>query len=392
MEEPSAPEEAFGPTLESAPPHHVTDSHRRSSSSSASFSRRSIIVPDSQWSASSTAANHRGGQVASDPVEPASVPDEDPAGKSSLEGLSDAGLRQAVAAALVEACAGQLGDIDWFRTGWQRGGALTGYALWYDEQGGQQPVVVKAPVPAAERRWLLRLQGEEPVVPRVYASGLSLGPYDLAWVVMERLPFGPVDGSWGAEGFDLVAEAAGRFYGVASRYPVEGKSREQDWEAVTKLARERVKTHKISQGQRWKEVLKKASKKLSKWIELWRSRPREEWGHGDLHLGNAMTRSPAPDGPALLFDFALTRRGHWVEDAVYFEHLFWARPDRLEGRNLCKLVSQARKAQGLPVGSDWAQLAAVRRAFLAISVPADLEHHSDPAQLDAALAVLEQQM
>jgi len=218
--------------------------------------------------------------------------------------------------------------------------------------------------------------------------------YDQGWLeqLTQRYAYHAARSRLAEQGFDLVAEAAGRFYGVASRYPVEGKSREQDWEAVTKLARERVKTHKISQGQRWKEVLKKASKKLSKWIELWRSRPREDWCHGDLHLGNAMTRSPAPDGPALLFDFALTRRGHWVEDAVYFEHLFWARPDRLEGRNLCKLVSQARKAQGLPVGSDWAQLAAVRRAFLAISVPADLEHHSDPAQLDAALAVLEQQM
>src|SRR5690606_21050581 len=113
------------------------------------------------------------------------------------------------------------------------------------------------------------------------------------------------------------------------------------------------------------------------------------WCHGDLHLANAMTRDAPPNGPAVLFDFAKARVGHWVQDAIYFEHLFWARPQRLKGRKLAKHIAHERKRLGLPVDPDWARLAEVYRSLLAMATPAVLDHDGDPVHLQACLSILE---
>src|SRR5690606_35892481 len=133
--------------------------------------------------------------------------------------------------ALRKACDHRLSAINWFRTDWQRGGALTGYAS-YETDAGVKPVVVKLPVPPRERQWLVRLQNDADVVPVVYAHGQTIGPYDIAWVVMERLPFGPLGAAWQGGAFDLLLEAAGRFYQAASRTPVDAQSlrHEKDWQ------------------------------------------------------------------------------------------------------------------------------------------------------------------
>ena len=69
----------------------------------------------------------------------------------------------------------------------------------------------------------------------------------------------------------------------------------------------------------------------------------------------------------VLIDFARARPGHWVEDAVYFEHLFWSRRAALGGRKPCSLVARRRKQTGLPVDENWPQLASIRRAMLALT-------------------------
>jgi hypothetical protein len=92
----------------------------------------------------------------------------------------------------------------------------------------------------------------------------------------------------------------------------------------------------------------------------------------------------------VLLDFALVRPGHWVEDAVYFEHLFWCCPDRLHGRKPCRQIAHARKELGLNGHEDWARLAEIRRSLLAIAAPTDPETLNNPPQMEASLAVLEQ--
>ncbi len=294
----------------------------------------------------------------------------------------------AVAPVLQQVCNNCLKDLHWFRTDWQRGGALTGYAAWRNG-GPEREVVVKLPVPPVELKWLRRLQDAGDVAPRLYAGGEELGGYDIAWVVMERLPHGPLGEQWGGGEFDLLVEAAGRFYKATAEHPLEGRPREIDWEKALDTARRHVREHSLEHEQRWAHALKQAHKKIKHWLEVWRDRPIEDWCHGDLHLANAMTRKPAPGGPAVLFDFAESRPGSWVEDAVYLEHLFWARRDRLHGRKLCKQLAHERKALGLHNDADWPRLAEIKRALLAMSTPAVLRHDGNPRHVAAALEVLE---
>ena len=102
-----------------------------------------------------------------------------------------------------------------------------------------------------------------------------------------------------------------------------------------------------------------------------------------------MTRTPAPDGPALLLDFAEVEPGHWLEDAIYFEHIYWGAKDRLAGRKLTRAIARRRRELGLAVESDWAELARVKRALLATTTPALLDAEGDPRHVHAALDVLE---
>ncbi|MCC7204964.1 MAG: phosphotransferase [Phycisphaeraceae bacterium] len=305
------------------------------------------------------------------------------------EGPADRPLGAALAPVLEEACHGRLHDLHWFRTDWQRGGAMTGYARYHHEDGTDISVVVKLPIPPRELTWLRRLQPHGHVAPQLIQSGDSLGGYDFAWVVMERLPHGPLGTSWGGKEFDLLVHAVGQFYHASFAYPLEGTPKRVDWEAAYDKARKNVGLHSLPNDQQWNKALKKVHKKFKEWAKIWEERPIDGWVHGDLHLRNAMTRDPAPAGPAVLLDFAETRPGHWVEDAVYFEHLYWAQKERLAGRKLCRLIAHQRKDLGLPVDPDWAQLADVRRGLLAVTTPAVLAAEGDPRHLQAVLEVLE---
>ena len=293
---------------------------------------------------------------------------------------------------LRRACGDRLSSVRWFRTEWQHGGALTGYATYQDDENVQQDVVVKLPVKPNECRWLLRLQSTADVVPRVYANGDNLNGYDMAWVIMEHLPHGPLSASWNGQEFDLIVEAAGRFYTAASHFPVDAKPPEEDWLETLARSRDWVRSHKPEHEKRWSKALKQAQRKLDDWLTIWSDRPTDQWCHGDLHLANAMTRHPAPQGPAVLLDFALTHAGHWVEDAVYFEHQYWSRREKLEGRKLCRMLAKRRKELGLPVEKDWSQWASVRRALLAIRCTAIRRFRQDPRHLLACLSILEKEI
>lgn len=302
---------------------------------------------------------------------------------------ADAPFGASLEPVLRKACDERLSAINWFRTDWQRGGALTGYATYRDADGVDAPVVVKLPVPFVELDWLRRLQDADGLVPRLFAHGVELGAYDIAWVVMERLKHGPLGQAWNGHEFDLLANAAGRFYRAASAIPIAGEAPRRDWEKVLNLSRENVKEHDVAHEQRWSSALKRARKTIREWTAEWDGRACDDWCHGDLHLGNAMSRSAAPTGPAVLFDFAKVHRGNWVEDAVYFEHLFWARRHRLAGRKLCSQIAHERKRHGLFVDPNWPRLASIKRALLAMSVPANLDLNGDPQHVQACLEVLE---
>jgi phosphotransferase family enzyme len=287
-------------------------------------------------------------------------------------------------------CEGRLSQVGWFRTDWQRGGAVTGYATYRDDDGVDRPVVVKMPVPPCELQWMSALQRFDDVVPTVFASGGVLGGYDMAWLVMERLAFGPLGSAWEGREFDLLIESIGRFYQAAGEFPTHKDHYEsRDWDGIYEHARRSVRDHALPEGQRWGKALKKAHRKYKEWVTVWNDRPMEHWCHGDLHLGNAMTRRQPPEGPAVLFDLAKICVSHWVQDGVYLEHLYWGRPGDLGGHKLCKELAHHRKKIGLPVDAGWADLAQAKRALLAMSVPAKLDLDGNADYVHGALQVLE---
>lgn len=307
---------------------------------------------------------------------------------------------------LRRACDGRLSAVNWFRTDWQRGGALTGTATYTDDRGIAREVVVKLPVPPCEQQWLAALQSyasageaagkddagdeiDEPLVPRLYAHGSVLNGYDLAWVAMEHLPHGPLGSGWGGKEFDLLIAAVVRFYAAGADFPLTGEPMRRDWNQLLDKSRQAVRDKAMPEPQRWSKALKKAQRKFKQWVDLWEDRPIDGWCHGDLHLANALSREPAPAGPAVLIDFARARIGHWLEDAIYFEHLYWARSQRLHGRKLTRQIAHERKRLGLPVEKDWARRAEARRALLAATTCAHLRFDGDPRHLAAALEVLE---
>ncbi len=313
----------------------------------------------------------------------------EPADSTPMDRSSDSPFGAGLEYVLRKICDSKLSAIHWFRTDWQRGGALTGYAT-YQTDHGKQRVVVKLPVAPVELTWLLQLQDAEDVVPKVYAHGEALDGYDMAWLVMERLEHGPLGSAWAGDQFKLLAEAAARFYAASERFAVDRQPRQIDWEQMLDESRQNLKSLRIDNPQPWNKALRQTRKKMGKWIEVWESRDANHWCHGDLHLGNALTRNPPPQGPALLIDFALTHPGHWVEDAIYFEHLYWSTPDR--GRKLCKLIADARKRAGLPADPNWSRLAQALRALSAMSTPTRANIEGSPRQLDAALEMLEREL
>ena len=304
------------------------------------------------------------------------------------------GLGEGFEPLLREACGGRLGPIAWFRTDWQRGGAKTGRAAYRTDGGQDVAVVVKVPVGPSELLWNRRMQpgDDDPhgVTARLFAWGTTLGSYDLAWMVMERFSEGPLFNLKRPDAIALMADAACRFYRRASQFPVEGSPRVEDWVELLRRAHENCHTHRIANEQRWSKALKAANKPMKATAEEWAARPCRGWCHGDLHPANAMSRSNRPEDPAMLIDLAEVRPGHWVEDAVYLERLFWTRREMIKEHPPVKMIARLRREMGLSDEENVARLADIRRFLLAATTPAFLKAEGNPAFLEACLNVLEE--
>jgi hypothetical protein len=330
-------------------------------------------------------------------------------------------LAAALEPALIAACGGRLSPIEWFRSTWQAGGASTGYAAYTLDTGERVPAVVKLPVGPGEFAWttsaaaLADADGsppdEHPTL-RPYAAGTSLGGYDLAWLVVERLP-GPVLNHDMTEATILdLLRAAARWYALASRVrPLEAPPPAPDWGSLLDKARDAIHrtqgregTHDLAEPQRWNHAVKQVQRILPTLVARWSARPINAWCHGDLHPGNAMRRAPAPGieatagatphggaGPCVLLDLALVHAGHWVEDAVYLERLYWGRPELLAGVKPVSALSKFRKELGLhpAAGDDYPMLANIRRVLMAASAPAFLHREGHPRYMHHALEVIE---
>jgi len=297
---------------------------------------------------------------------------------------------------VVDGCEGRIEQIVWFKTDWQRGGAATAKALWRRDDGGRDAVVLKLPVVQRELEWMQRLQHRpdgdtvlEAVVPRLFAGSQSLGGYDLAWMVIEQLPHGPLGLRWHDEHIRRLTMAAARFHFAVSRHPVDQVPTAEPWMQEFVDAAESAKVNQINHRQRWNMALKSLRHRGEQLVHEWNERDEDQWCHGDLHLANAMCREEGETCPVCLIDLADVHAGHWVEDAVYLERQLWGRPDRLKAQKPVKELASARKQLGLTVDPEYPRLAMIRRAFLAGTAPKFIKSEGHPVYLDACLEKLE---
>lgn len=312
-------------------------------------------------------------------------------------------LGESLGPALLEACQGRLSGIEWFRSTWQRGQAATGFATWRFDDGRQVDAMVKLPVGPVEYRWTTRLgaidhdqwDSDEALrlpTPRVLASGEELGGYDLAWFVVERLAGHPYSAALSGPRVEALLRAAAMLHARASAImPPRKVAASPDWDRLLDKARQTVKDSAMPDRQRWNRAIKRLQKLLPELDRKWRDRACNAWCHGDLHPANAMDRAgldPARAG-CVLIDLALVHEGHWVEDAVYLERLYWGRNDLLGGVQPVAALAKYRRELGLDNGSEARELADVRRALLAGCSPGMVSRVGHPAQLRHALELLE---
>lgn len=305
--------------------------------------------------------------------------------------------------ALIEACGGEgrLRHLTWFRTDQQRGGGSTAAAVLCDDDGREHPVIVKLPVGYQEWKWTTRLAAlqehdERPVTPRVLRSGLELGGHDLAWLVIERLPGRTIGNQMDEATVRGVLSACARLQQLCARVDAATvqPTRKTDWEMMMRRSRDAL--HRSGGGGRgsvlsphdaqiWNNELKAVHRVLPTLLARWEARSKVDWCHGDLHGGNAVRDG---HGHVVLIDMALVHPGHWIEDALYFERVYWGNPSAMGGVNPLKDLALHRRELGLNCEGDYGRLASVRRVLTASCAPALIEREGNKPYLDAALEII----
>lgn len=308
--------------------------------------------------------------------------------------------------ALHEACGDRLGNIEWFRSAWQRSGAATGRTFWRLPSGEVIEAIVKVPVGYREYYWTSRIGETDPMqwiadeartlpIPRMLASGTELGGYDMAWLVLERLPGRTIASELNAHTFGLMFESVSRFYTLASelRKPeTHDRPTAPAWERLIRKGMTSLVDNSVADADAWCRVLGRVLDRLDAIIDEWATRPIDTWCHGDLHPGNVMLRPCSGDGTercAVLLDLGLTHAGCWIEDAIYLERQHWGREEMLCGVDPVAGLARARREQGLEVDLACERFADLRRVLMAATSPAFLDQEGGSRYLEAARAVLE---
>lgn len=119
-------------------------------------------------------------------------------------------------------------------------------------------------------------------------------------------------------------------------------------------------------------------------LELW---PLNTWCHGDFHGGNAMRRFGATRG-CVLIDLALVHPGHWLEDALYLERQFWAKPELLHGIKPVTVLGRLHRERGMP-DPGYVDLANIRRVLMASTALSFVSAEGHPKYLHACLETVE---
>ncbi len=173
--------------------------------------------------------------------------------------------------------------------------------------------------------WIRTIDEREPgLSPEVFMSGKELTGVDVNWLVLEHLPYSVNTLQWEGNEWRMMAEAAARF-----QHAVQG----MDTDKAEKARLEGVQYH-----LRWlrraldadgpKELLDLTTRAEVDWAYVAKVCPPQIC-FGDLHFGNALSRTPPPGpGKVVLVD-PIPRVQPWIFDAVYCQTRYTDRDVRL---------------------------------------------------------------
>lgn len=242
---------------------------------------------------------------------------------------------------------------------WSASGAVPFSGTW---RATGTPVLIKVGVDRNQLYWTRQMAATAPdLVPVLYASGAHVGALPIGWTVMERIAFGPLGSSWHGHEFAMLLEAAVRFQSAAR--------------AIT--PRHLLATMDAPQLRQWLErgltsappgpaavILRRVEQDVA-WVS---SVCSVEVCHGDVHLCNALTRTPPPDqGSALLID-CQPRRQPWACDAASLQVLNSLDRRRTGYTDLVQTMARVRAQHAMPscAGCDLDRLARITLAWFAI--------------------------
>lgn len=241
---------------------------------------------------------------------------------------------------------------------WSASGALHLAGVW---QATQMPVLIKLGVNRNQLYWTQQTAAADPgVVPLLYVSGDHLGELQIGWTVMERVEHGPLGPDWNGDEFEMLLEAAVRFQ-----------------RAARMIEPRHIIILDASTFRRWVEVglplvpPGPVTEVMQRFEQDWTwisSVCQLEVCHGDVHMCNVLTRTPAPcRGDGLLIDCQPVVQP-WVFDAAYPQILNSVDRSRIGYTDLVPRMAHLRSAYGMSSceGPDLEGLACISLAWYAI--------------------------
>jgi len=220
---------------------------------------------------------------------------------------------------------------------------------WHDtlhftarETSTGRQVVIKVGVTEAEMYWTEHLSSADAVLfPKLFAVDrlpARAGREPLGFIATERIPYTLIGPAWEGRQPDMLLDAVAAFYQVAQSIPTHH---------VSPLPLAEVKrwvdgSSKNPPGD-WRGVQDHAEEDHA-W--LLQNCPFEVC-HGDLHVGNALSRTPPPDGTALLIDLNPVLQP-WVFDAAWVEVCAWGDHRRRGTGYTIRQLAERRSSLGLP--------------------------------------------
>lgn len=260
-------------------------------------------------------------------------------------------------------------DLAAFRAEWGSSGLH--FAGKWTASGAD--VILKVGVSRSQRWWIEAIADEDPgLAPMLFASGGRLGDVELGWILTERLP-GGLHAGWDGLEFGMLMTAGARFQRFARSHPTgpHSTTTAEDVAAWISCA--------IGRG-----APGPTAALLENLDHDWRFVSGvcpPEICHGDLHMANVLSRTPAPQlSEAVLIDFEPSLMP-WAFEAAYCQVLN-SDPDRVGWHGLVPLMAERRTSLGLPTVSndtDLTRVEAVTLSWYALRMWSILGPDTDPS-------------